>query len=328
MKYRNMGKYGLKLSEVSLGGWLTYGNTVEQPDAFKCIHQAFENGVNFIDVADIYARGKAEEVVGKVLKEENQPRKNLVVSSKVFWPMTENPNDVGLSRKHIMDSIDSTLERLGLDYLDIYFCHRYDYDTPLEETILAMDDLIRSGKIHYWGTSVWSPKQLERAYGLAKELGAHPPAVEQPRYNMLDRFIELELFETVKYHGMGIVVWSPLAQGLLTGKYNNGIPDDSRAKKKDFMKFLEHDLNNTETMNKLNQLGEVANELNIKMSQLALAWILHNEEISSVITGATKPNQVQENVKSVDVTLKKETIDKLENILGNKPVFHGPYRPA
>ena len=200
-----MGKHGIRLSEVSLGAWLTYGNSVEQDMTGKCIHEALNQGINFIDVADIYAKGKAETAVGKALKEENQDRKDLVISSKVFWPMTDNVNDTGLSRKHIMDSIDGTLERLGIEYLDIYFCHRWDSFTPLEETILAMDDLIKSGKIRYWGTSVWSAAQLERAAGIAKELGAHAPSVEQPRYNMLDRHIEKEVIDTTKYHGMGIV---------------------------------------------------------------------------------------------------------------------------
>ncbi|MHA1984777.1 MAG: aldo/keto reductase family protein [Candidatus Hodarchaeales archaeon] len=325
MKYRNMGKHGIRLSEVSLGGWLTYGNSVEQDITGKCIHEAFNQGINFIDVADIYAKGKSEEAVGKVLKQENEPRKNLVISSKVFWPMSENVNDVGLSRKHIHDSIDGTLERLGTDYLDIYFCHRWDPYTPIEETVQAMDDLIRNGKIQHWGTSVWSAAQLERAAGVAKEIGAHPPSVEQPRYNMIDRHIELEIMDTTTYHGMGIVPWSPLAQGFLTGKYKKGvIPDDSRAKQKDFMKFLERYFTD-DYFSTIEKLEGIAKELDMKLSQLALAWALRRKEISSVITGASRPEQVQENALATEINLSNDISDRIEEVLGNKPEPHPIY---
>ena len=218
------------MSEVALGAWLTYGGSVENDIAKQCITTAIDQKVNFIDIADIYAKGNAERVVGQVFGDENYTRKNLVVSSKVYWPMTENINDVGLSRKHIFESIEASLDRLNMDYLDIYFCHRYDYATPLEETAMAMHDLVKSGQIHYWGTSVWSAQQLERVMGVCKEHKLIAPSVEQPRYNMLDRHVELEVMDTTKYHGLGIVPWSPLAQGILTGKYNNGtLPDGSRA---------------------------------------------------------------------------------------------------
>lgn len=325
MKYRKMGKHGMKLSEVSLGAWLTYGGSVEEQAAIDCIHEALESKINFIDVADIYARGQAELVVGKALNEEQYARKDLVISSKVFWPMSDNPNDVGLSRKHIMDSISGSLDRLDLDYLDIYFCHRFDHQTPLAETVTAMDDLVKSGLVRYWGTSVWDAKYLERVMAVCKDLGATPPAVEQPRYNMLDRYIEREVMDTTDYNGMGVVVWSPLAQGLLTGKYNNGIPEDSRAKTNP--KFLERELNE-QTLAKVRKIGEVAKELDVTTGQLALAWILRRSEITSVITGATKVTHVQENVKAAEITLDADVLARLEEILGNKPETHPVWAPA
>jgi voltage-dependent potassium channel beta subunit len=325
MKYRKLGKQGIKVSEISLGAWLTYGGSVEDEMATKCIHTALENKINFIDVADIYAKGQAERVVGRALSEEQYRRKDLVVSSKVFWPMSENINDVGLSRKHIFDSIEQTLDRFNFDYLDIYFCHRFDHQTPLEETAMAMHDLIKDGFIRYWGTSVWSAKQLERVIGICKENKLILPAVEQPKYHMLDRTIELEIMETCSYHGLGIVPWSPLAQGVLTGKYNNGIPEDSRAGQGS--EFIKADLTE-EKLSKVKQIGELANNLGVKTSQLALAWILRRFEISSVITGATKIEQILENIKAIDVELDSPTLEQIEKILNNKPQFTGPYSPA
>ena len=324
MKYRKMGKYGIRLSEVSLGAWLTYGGTVEDGIATKCMHEALELGVNFIDVADIYAKGQAELVVGKALAGDNFRRRDLVISSKVFWPMTENVNDVGLSRKHIMDSIDGTLDRFGMDYIDIYYMHRFDWTTPLEETIGAVDDLIRDGRIRYWGTSVWSAAQLERAVAVAKEIGAKLPAVEQPRYNMIDRHIELEIMHTTKYHGMGITPWSPLAQGILTGKYNDGVPDGSRATTSEFIKsdLTEHNLE------KVRKLTSIAKENDMTMSQMALIWALRRDEISSVITGATKVSHVQDNVQASEKVLSKDLTEQINEVLDNEPKGHPMYSPA
>lgn len=324
MKYRRLGKYGIKLPEVSLGAWLTYGGSVENSTAIECIHEAIENKITFIDVADIYARGKAEEVVGSALAGDNYPRKDLVISSKVFWSMTDNPNDHGLSRKHIMDSIEGSLKRLQTDYLDIYFCHRFDYETPLEETLTAMDDLISAGKIRYWGTSVWSAAQLERAIGICKDLGLHYPAVEQPRYNMLDRYIELEILNTTNYHGMGVVTWSPLAQGLLTGKYNDSVPAGSRGEKSKSMKREMTE----ENMAKIKKICAIAKNLDVKPNQLALAWILQRSEITSVITGATHPDQVKENANAADIKIEKDISEQLESILNNKPQLWPTYEPA
>jgi voltage-dependent potassium channel beta subunit len=323
MKYRNVGKTGLKISEISLGGWLTYGGTVDNNTSKVCITKAIDLGINFIDIADVYARGKSEEVIGKIIVEENYNRKDLVISSKVFWPMSDGVNDRGLSRKHIMESIDKSLDRIGTDYLDIYFCHRYDHNTPLEETIRAMSDLVDQGIVHYWGTSVWPAVQLERAVWMAKDLGLHPPVVEQPRYNMLDRYIELDIMDTCSRNGIGIVCWSPLAQGLLTGKYNDGIPTDSRATTSNFIK---RDLTE-KNFTLVRHLEEVATSLDITVAQLALSWILRRKEISCAITGATSSEHVFSNVQASDVVLNSQTLSEIEEILQNAPTPNPLYKP-
>ncbi len=215
MEYRRLGNSGLKVSALSLGGWTTFGGSVlDQEITRQIIVKAYESGINFFDIADIYARGEAEKMMGAVLQEF--PRHTLVISSKVFWPMSDDVNDRGLSRKHIMESIDKSLERIGADYLDLYFCHRYDPETPLEETVRAMDDLVRQGKILYWGTSEWSGAQIAEAVGLARRYNLYPPQVEQPQYNLLHRRIEKEIIPVTSPNGMGLVTWSPLASGLLT----------------------------------------------------------------------------------------------------------------
>ena len=309
MQYRRLGNAGMKVSAISLGAWLTYGETVEFDVAAQCIRTAIDQGVNFIDTADVYARGRAEEVVGKVIKDFK--RSDLVISSKVFWPMSDNVNDRGLSRKHIMESVHKSLKRLGTDYLDIYFCHRYDPETPVEEVARAMDDLVHQGKVLYWGTSVWSAAQIENAVGIARQFNLYLPQVEQPRYNMLDRHIEDEIMPTAAKYGIGLTVFSPLAQGVLTGKYNEGIPEDSRAAKYEWVR------NNItpEVIAKVRQLTEIAHDLGLTMSQLALAWILRRPEISSAIIGASKPEQVIENVKAADVTLTPDVLERIEEIL-------------
>lgn len=323
MKYRKVGKSGLKISEISLGSWLTYGGTVEDDIAKKCIATALENGINFIDSAEIYARGGAEKVIAEFLADETYNRKDLVISSKVFWPMSEDINNWGLSRKNISNAIEGTLERLNMGYIDIYYMHRYDYMTPLKETVEILDDIIRSGRVHYWGTSVWTAAQLERVAAVAKELRAHKPIVEQPLYNMLVRHIELEIMSVANTHGMGFTVWSPLAQGLLTGKYNEKIPDGSRASRSEFLKK-----NLTEeNISKIKKLGEIAESLDITMGQMALAWILRRPEISSAIIGATKPEHVIENVKASDVELSKDILSQIEKILDNEPEWPLTYKP-
>jgi voltage-dependent potassium channel beta subunit len=313
MEYRKLGKAGIKLSVLGLGAWLTFGEKVDYELTKECIYTAIDNGVNFLDLADVYARGEAERVVGKVIKDLR--RQDLVISSKVYWPMSDNINDRGLSRKHIMESIDGSLKRLGTDYLDIYFCHRYDPDTPMDEIVRAMDDLVHQGKILYWGTSVWTSAQIENAIGTAIKYNAYPPQVEQPRYNMLDRHIELEIIQTCAKNGMGITVFSPLAQGILTGKYNNGIPKGSRAEWSDWLK---NELTE-ENIKKVRILTDLAKDMGITMSQLALAWILRKPEITSAIVGATNPEQLRENLRAVDVKLSSDILDEIENILSNAP---------
>jgi voltage-dependent potassium channel beta subunit len=323
LKYRRVGKSGLKISEISLGSWLTYGGTVENQIAKDCMTTAVENGINFIDCAEIYAGGKAEQVIGEWLAEETVDRKHLVISSKVFWPTSEDINDWGNSRKNISNAIEGTLNRLNTDYLDIYYLHRYDYTTPVKETVSIMDDLIRNGDIHYWGTSVWTAAQLERANAVAKEFGAHKPIVEQPLYNMMSRFIELEIMPVGKTHGMGFTVFSPLAQGLLTGKYNDGVPEGSRGATSTIMsRYLTE-----ENLTKVRKLGEVASSLDITMGQLALAWILRRTEISAALVGATKPEHVIENIGASDVTLSKDTLEQIEQILDNAPEWPSNYSP-
>lgn len=323
MRYRKVGKSGLKVSEISLGSWLTYGGTVENEMAKKCMATALDSGINFIDSAEIYAGGKAEEVIAQFLRDENVSRRNLVISSKVFWPTSEDITDWGNNRKNIMSAIEGSLERLNLDYIDIYFLHRYDYTTPVKETVMAMDDLIRAGKVRYWGTSAWTAAQLERANAVAKELGAHNPIVEQPLYNMLARYIELEVIPVAKTHGMGLTVFSPLAQGLLTGKYNDGIPVGSRGATSQVMSSYLTE----ENLVKVRKLTEIASSLDITTGQLALAWVLRRPEISAALVGATKPEHVIENVKASDVTLSENTLEEIEGVLNNIPELPPPYRP-
>ncbi len=284
---------------------------------------AVENGINFIDCAEIYAGGKAEQVIGEWLAEETVDRKDLVISSKVFWPTSENINDWGNSRKNVANAIEGTLSRLNTDYIDIYFLHRYDYTTPVKETISIMDDLIRRGDVHYWGTSVWTAAQLERVNAAAKEMGAYKPIVEQPLYNMLSRFIEVEVLPVGKTHGMGFTVFSPMAQGVLTGKYNDGIPEGSRAANSDWVnRFLTE-----ENLAKVRKLGDIASSLDITTGQLALAWVLRRPEISAAIVGATKPEHVIENVKASDISLSKDTIEQIEEVLDNAPEWPSNYAP-
>lgn len=312
MEYRQVGNTGLRISEISLGAWLTYGGSVEDSTAVPIIQRAVDSGVNFIDIADIYAKGAAEKVVGHAIKDIK--RSDLVISSKVFWPMSDNVNDKGLSRKHIMESVEKSLKRIGTDYLDIYFCHRFDPLTPVEETVRAMTDLVRQGKVLYWGTSVWDAEQIESAVGAANKWLGYLPSVEQPRYNMLDRHIEPKIMPTCHRHGMGLVVWSPLGQGLLTGKYNDGAPAGSRGA--DTM-WLAGQLTD-ENLEKVKAIAEVASDLSLTTAQLALAWILRRPEISCAIIGATKPEQLDENLGAAGVKLTGDVLDKLDEILGDK----------
>jgi voltage-dependent potassium channel beta subunit len=318
MEYRRLGQYGLKVSEFSLGAWVTFGGQVGEEVARECILAAYEAGVNFFDNADVYAGGNAEIVMGNVIKDLK--RSDLVISSKVFWPTGSGPNDRGLSRKHIMESCHTSLKRLRVEYLDLYFCHRYDPETPVEEMVRAMDDLVHQGKVLYWGTSEWRGGQIAHAVGQARQWGLYPPAVEQPQYNMFTRqIVETELIEAARQHGIGLVVWSPLAGGILTGKYNEGVPSDSRMADPDYAWLGQH--MTEERVAKMRQLAEVARDLNTNLAQLALAWLLRLPEISSVITGASRVSQVHENLKAAEVKarLTPEVLARIEEILGNNP---------
>lgn len=323
MKYRRVGKSGLKISEISLGSWLTYGGSVDDKVAKECMATAVENGINFIDCAEIYAGGKAEQVIGEWLAEETVSRKNLVISSKVFWPTSQDINDWGNTRKNINNAIEGTLSRLNIDYLDIYYLHRYDHMTPVKETVETMNDLIRAGDVLHWGTSVWTAAQLERVQAVAKELHAYRPIVEQPRYNMFSRHIELEILHVGRTHGMGFTVWSPLAQGLLTGKYNDGIPSGSRGATTDWMKGQITE----ENLAKVRSLGDIAKSLDITTSQLALAWILRRPEISAAIVGATKPRHVVESVGASGIEISEDVLEQIETVLDNKPQWPPTYEP-
>ena len=308
MKYRQVGQSGLRVSEVSIGGWLTFGKSVADETAHDILRVAIDEGINFIDVADIYAKGESERVVGELIRDYR--RSDLVISSKVYWPMSDGVNDRGLSRKHIMESVEGSLRRLGTDYLDIYFCHRWDEHVPLDETLRAMEDLVRQGKVLYWGTSMWSGAQLSEAHERAEHWRAYAPTVEQPRYNLIHREIEADVLPTAKELGMGLVVWSPLAQGILTGKYNDGIPDDSRGANSS---WLENDLNE-ENLERTRKFCEMASELSLSPAQLALAWCLTRPEVASVITGASRSRQVRDNVKAVQIELEDEVRQTLDDL--------------
>jgi len=320
MNYRRLGSAGLKLSELSLGSWVTYGGQVGEEVAVKCMSIAYDNGVNFFDSAEAYADGKAEVVMGNIFKKLGWARESIVVSSKVFWG-GDGPNDKGLSRKHIFEACRKSLKRLQLDYLDLFFCHRPDPNTPIEETVRAMDDLVHQGKILYWGTSEWSAADIMRAHGLAREYGLTPPQMEQPQYNMLHRErVEEEYLPLYREIGLGTTIWSPLASGLLSGKYAKGIPTGSRATLPGY-EWLRKNVITTQNIEKAKQLEPVARDLGCTLAQLALAWCLKNPNVSTVITGASRPEQVSENMKALEVPpkLDSDILEQVEIILGNKP---------
>jgi voltage-dependent potassium channel beta subunit len=284
--------------------------------------RAYDAGVNFFDNAEVYANGNAEIVMGNVIKKMDWRRESIVVSSKVFWG-GEGPNDLGLSRKHIFEACRNSLRRLQMDYLDLFFCHRPDPDTPIEETVRAMDDLLHQGKILYWGTSEWSAADIMRAHAIAREYDLVPPQMEQPQYNMLHRErVEKEYLPLYREIGLGTTIWSPLASGLLTGKYNNGLPPDTRASLKGYEWLREHVMT-LQNIEKVKKLQPIATELGVTMAQLALAWCLKNPNVSTVITGASRPEQVTENMKAIEVVskLNSDAMGRIDVILGNKPTF-------
>lgn len=317
MPYRSLGRCGTKVSALSLGGWTTYGGSVQDSDTIhEILHAAYNAGINFFDMADAYARGHCEELMGPILREF--PRHELIVSSKVFFPMSDDVNDRGLSRKHIMESCERSLKRAGLDYFDIYFCHRYDPETPLEETARAMDDLVHQGKVVYWGTSMWDPDQLRAAHALADKRNLYTPQVEQPQYSLLARDrIEPHVHDACDDLGMGMVVWSPLAAGILTGKYDDGIPADARLSE---IEFLRERWYRPEVIAQVRDMNTIADELGCTRAQLALAWAMARPGVSSVIMGATRVEQLNENLKAKDITLTPDIMKKLDTIF---PVHHG-----
>ena len=315
MEYRHLGKHGIRVSEVCLGSWLTYGAAKDESVARACIERAYDLGINFFDTANVYARGEAEKVVGKVLSQ--YPRHSYVLATKVYFPMGDGPNDRGLSRKHILEQCDASLQRLGVDYIDLYQAHRYDPTVPLAETLMAFDHLIKQGKILYYGVSEWSAGQLAHATDITRLGGLAPIASNQPLYNLLNRSIEKEVLPVCRREGIGIFNFSPLDQGILTGKYKPGtaLPEGSRAsdsKQNTFMNKGELDQN---LLEKVQKLIPLAQQEGLSISQLALAWCLRREELSSVIIGATKPEQVEENVGASGKKLSPETLLAIDEVL-------------
>lgn len=319
MHYRRLGQSGLKVSEISLGAWVTFGDQVDQKNAHKLIHAAYDYGVNYFDNADAYGNGEAERLMGLAIKDI--PREALVISSKVFWPTMPGPNGRGLSRKHITESIHASLRRLDTDYVDLYFCHRYDPDTPVEEVVFTMNNLIQQGKILYWGTSEWSAAQISRAVGIARQYNLIPPTMEQPQYSMFHRKrMETEIAPIAQELGLGLTTFSPLYFGILTGKYQDGIPAGSRATL-DSMAWIQNYLT-PERLGMVRDLGLVAADLGISPAQLAIAWILCRKSVSSVITGATKLSQLQDNLAAAEKLplLSEDVLEHIDEILGDHPI--------
>lgn len=301
MNYRRLGHAGMKVSEICLGSWLTYGRGVDDGTARACLRKAYELGVNFFDTADIYHKGAAEEVLGRDLAEFR--RQDLVIATKLFWPMSDNVNDRGLSRKHIFEAVENSLQRLRTDYVDLYQCHRHDPEVELYEVVRAMDDLIRQGKVLYWGVSEWPALEIKNAVALARQLHADPPVSNQPEYSILARRVETNgVQKACAQDRLGMIVWSPLKQGLLSGKYASGkAPSDSRAasdKMNGFMPALERTL-----LDQIEKLRPIAARHQCTMAQLAIAWLLQREALSSVIIGATRVSQVEENAAAIRVKL-------------------------
>lgn len=319
MHYRRLGRSGLKVSEISLGSWITFGNQVDEKTASDLIHFAYDHGVNYFDNADVYADGMAEIVMGKAIKD--LPRESLVISSKVFWPTMPGPNGRGLSRKHITESIHASLKRLDLDYVDLYFCHRFDPDTPLEEVVFTMTHLIEQGKILYWGTSEWTAAQISQAFGIARQYNLIPPTMEQPQYSMFHRKrVEDEIAPLAKELGFGLTTFSPLYFGILTGKYNDGIPQGSRATLED-MSWMQENLT-PERISTVKELGVIAKDLGITQAQLAIAWVLRRKVVSSVINGATRIPQLEENLGAAEAVslLNRRALELIDKILSPQSV--------
>jgi voltage-dependent potassium channel beta subunit len=323
MEYRRLGKSGLKVSEFSFGSWVTFGKQVEGGDAVSLMTLAYDSGINFFDNAEGYESGKSEVVMGEALKTLGWKRDSFIVSSKVFWG-GDKPTQRGLSRKHVTDAAHAALKRLQVDYLDLYFCHRPDIDTPIEETVRAMHDLVAQGKILYWGTSEWSAQQLTEAYLVARDLRLTPPTMEQPQYNMFERQkVEGDYLPLYDLMGLGTTIWSPLASGILTGKYNNGMPNDSRMNLPGY-EWLKERWASEEGRARLAQvveLARVADDIGISITHLALLWCLSNRNVSTVILGASRVSQLEDNLAALTHKdkLTPEVMARIDVIVGNKP---------
>ena len=328
MEYRNLGKSGLKVSRLSFGSWLTFGSGIKDNTAEDLMSFAYENGINFFDNAEVYAHGKSEIAMGEILNKFNWPRDSYIISSKAFFGgvLDPLPTQRGLNRKHLTEACDAALKRLQLDYLDLYFCHRPDKETPMEETVWTMHNLIAQGKILYWGTSEWSAQEIMEAHMVARENNLIAPIVEQPQYNMLTREkVEVEYSQIYKTVGLGTTIWSPLASGILTGKYNNGIPEGTRFadERNAWLKDARFD---QELVAKANEVTSIANDLGMSASQLAIAWCLKNDDVSTVILGASKVSQLKENINTLALVEKLDDaiMEKIEEVLQNKPE-HPPF---
>jgi voltage-dependent potassium channel beta subunit len=323
LEYRLLGRSGLRVSALSFGSWVTFGEQVGEDAASACMKAAYDFGVNFFDCAEAYAAGKAETVMGNIIRKMGWKRSNLVLSTKIFWG-GKGPNDTGLSRKHLVEGTEASLARMRVDYVDLLFCHRPDRDTPIAETVRAMSHLVDRGKAFYWGTSEWDAREIAEAYRIAREEHLIPPTMEQPEYNMFHRErVEKEYAPLYEEFGLGTTIWSPLASGFLTGKYNAGIPPGTRLSLKGYgwLRKRYEGPAAEEKVAKVKKLARLASDLGITLPQLALAWCLENPRVSTVITGASRPQQVVENMKSLEAvkSLTPEVTAKIERILENKP---------
>ncbi|MCA0430392.1 MAG: aldo/keto reductase [Bacteroidetes bacterium] len=323
MEYRRLGKSGLQLSVLSFGSWITFGKQIDDKVADTLLSMAYDAGVNFFDNAEIYARGKSEIVMGKILKSKTWARSSYCLSSKVFFGFEEGkPNQIGLSRKHIFEGCNAALKRLQVDYIDLFFCHRPDKNTPIEETVWAMNNLIQQGKILYWGTSEWSVDEIMQAFYFAEKNHLIGPTMEQPQYNMFERTkLEKEYLLLFKDFGLGTTIWSPLASGLLTGKYNSSTPTNNRLHIEGMEWLKEKTLGDDSRFPKINELSKIASELNTSLPKLAIAWCIKNKNVSTAILGASKPEQLKETLTSIDVLekLTDEIYGKINLILNNQP---------
>lgn len=324
MEYRRLGKSGLQVSALSLGSWLTFGQQISDKVADELMGIAYDAGVNFFDNAEGYAEGKSEEVMGKILKSKDWDRSSYLVSSKVFFGTAQKgPNQTGLSRKHVIEACHAALKRLQVEYLDLYFCHRPDKNTPIEETVWAMNTLLQQGKIMYWGTSEWSASEIMEAISIAKQHHLIGPTMEQPQYNLLERTkVEKDYLLLFKEHGLGTTIWSPLASGLLSGKYTSGDAKDTRLDMKG-MEWLKDTVLADGKLDKVKKLQGIADILEVPMAKLSLAWCLKNPNVSTVILGASKAAQLKENLTTLDIIdeLTDEVMEEIEEVMESKPVL-------